>query len=186
MKPDIVGAETGLYQFTARCRIYRSYKYQAACSHQSRIEKLRPCQMYTRLLYIVKRKEDANFNNKYFDRFVREVALQAKVMETEQRVVPFYNNRVEKEGISTTRKVTHQDRSVLSRTVVITSLQHHQDIKVQTDVRGIKRKRDVLKALFCVSPVCRADKTRLYTSHCDLSDKNTNSALLKHGLYIFV
>lgn len=119
---------------------------------------------------ITLRKND-RFHKENFNRFVREVAVQTKKIQTELKTIPLPERQVENDtNITVQRIICKPNRGNHS------PLQHHKE-KQDIGERGKKRKRDVYEAPLCLNPTCREKGKRRYINQCVISDKATKDKL---------
>lgn len=143
------------------------------------LKKLKPPQLYRRMLDIMTWRKNENFHKENFDRFVREAAAQAEKIQTEHRGTNNHEHNLDNQNRAKGRRTFHAVRKSTGgvEAPVLANRKHSE--KQDDDVRGKKRKRDVWEAPLCLNPVCRAKGKRHYISNCEISDKNTKTALVE-------
>lgn len=111
-----------------------------------------------------------------FDRFVREVAVQAEKIQTEHRGT-FATDYIEaaRERVRPNVPVVRTRYTSKGPSKSI----HDRTQQTSSNARGLKRKRDVPDAPLCLNPICRAQGKRHYLSVCNIFDRKTKDTLLK-------
>lgn len=148
-------------------------------------KKLKPQQLYRRMMDNISWPKNINFHKEIFDRFVWEVERQAKKIEAEQRVVPTFSQCKWVEGkqragtIHQTKRVHHAKKPRQAHRKPAIIRQQMQVDKTKNNKPGKKINRGVLKAPLCLNFKCRGQVRRHYTSHCEISDQKITKVVLE-------
>lgn len=137
--------------------------------------KLKPLQLYRRILDTINWRKVDNFRKEGLDRFVREVALQAEKVQTEHGGTPStefareIRERIRSEvPVFGTKYISRGPSEPI----------HDRPRQTNIDVRGLKRKWHTPDAPLCSNLICRVQGKRHYISACNISDKKTKDNLL--------
>lgn len=141
------------------------------------LRKLKPPQLYRRMLDIISWRKNENFHKDNFDRFVREVAIQAEKIQAENRGTQETQQR-DKDPRHGDRNLRVVRKNKHATTPIIGVNQQRKD-NGHNELRGQKRKRNTFEVPLCLNPVCKAKGKRHYISHCGISDENTKVTLLE-------
>lgn len=95
---------------------------------------------------VIEWRRDENFRKETFDHFIKEVACQAKKVQTEQRMLLVYDNRFRKETQYSSKKTYYVISKRQHNTVGVTGPQCQQAEKKHNEKQGKERKRDDLDA----------------------------------------
>lgn len=131
------------------------------------------------MLDIMNWKKNENFHKEDFNRFVREVAVQAEKIQTEHRgthASEYSYNKGPKWKGNRTLHVVRKNKQVIEAPVKVNQCKLK---KPNENLRGLKRKRDYIQAPLCLNPVCKEKGKRHYISNCDILDKETRTTLLE-------
>lgn len=124
-------------------------------------------------------RKDEKFEKESFNRFVREVARQAKKIQTELKIIPHHDKHENRESTSSKKNMSHaRKRGQIYHAEIVTPQRFHAEKAVKNS-HGIKKKRDSFGAPLCLNATCKGAGKRHYTNNGEITDKDTRSALLK-------
>lgn len=132
------------------------------------------------MLDIINWRRTENFHNGNFDCFIREVALHAQKIQTEQRMLLVYHNRDGKETNYPPKRTHHFIAKKRPHTKVVPNAYQQKagNPNENNEQQGSKRKRDTFEAQFCLNLKCRVQRKRHHLNRCEILEKETKTALL--------
>lgn len=143
------------------------------------LRKLKPVQLYQRMLDIITWRKNKGFRKENFNRFVREVAAQADKLQTEQSAAAPAHRRPRREPNHPTRSATQgMRRKEAQQEAVPESARHRHPNEPKQDANK-KRKRDVYDTPLRLNPECKAKGRRHYIRKCDISSDEAKTKLLE-------
>lgn len=116
------------------------------------LKNLKLVQLYKRMLEFIKWRNEKKFDDESTEKFAREMMIQAKVIQSEQRGAHIPGYRGDRGDVIGKRTVhTMQKKQIkvdeMARQLYV--------VKVRHIPSGKKRKKDAYKVLTCLNPICK-------------------------------
>lgn len=143
------------------------------------LKRLKPPQLYRRMQDIIIWRKNDNFHEENFDRFIREVAVQAEKLQTDHRGLINHDLNLKRRNIATRKKAIPLARRNIFKAKTPAIVNHKLTENNNDTSGGKKRKRCVSEASLCLNSECKAQGKRPYINNCDISDKNIKIASLE-------